>query len=107
MATITSTASSTVTSISLVHPLASLQPDEIIRAREIVLKYNAPNEIRFKVIAVKEPPKEQVVRYHPSFPPNCRVKRVFRSVCASTDADWDVVSWKLNMLGKLPFHHPE
>ena len=80
MATVTSTTSPAVQPISLVHPLASLQPDEIIRARDILVKHNSPNEIRFKVIAVKEPPKEQVVRYRSSIPPNLQ-SRALASLC--------------------------
>ena len=47
--------------IAMIHPLASLRPEEITRARDIVLRHNAGRPILWKIIAVKEPPKAQVV----------------------------------------------
>jgi Cu2+-containing amine oxidase len=54
-------ASSSVRPIDMVHPLASLRPEEVIRARDIVAQYNAGKAILWKIIALKEPPKEQVI----------------------------------------------
>jgi hypothetical protein len=50
---------------TILHPLASLQPDEVTRARDIVSQYNAGKDILWKIISVKEPPKAQVVTYCP------------------------------------------
>jgi Cu2+-containing amine oxidase len=47
--------------IAQVHPLASLGPEEITRARDIVAQYNAGKDITWKIISVKEPNKAQVV----------------------------------------------
>jgi Cu2+-containing amine oxidase len=58
-------ATSSVTPITLVHPLASLRPEEVIRARDIVRQHNAGRQIAWKIIAVKEPPKDQVVKLVP------------------------------------------
>jgi Cu2+-containing amine oxidase len=55
-------AASSLKPTRMVHPLASLRPEEIIRAREIVAKHNAGRDILWKIIALKEPPKAQVVR---------------------------------------------
>lgn len=49
--------------VSVVHPLASLRPEEIIRARDIVAQHNAGRDILWKIISLKEPPKAQVVAY--------------------------------------------
>jgi len=51
----------TIKPIAQVHPLASLRPEEISRARDIVAQYNAGRDITWKIIAVKEPNKAQVV----------------------------------------------
>lgn len=61
MATVLS-ATSSVKPITLVHPLASLRPEEVTRARDIVTQHNANKQILWKIIAVKEPPKDQVVK---------------------------------------------
>jgi Cu2+-containing amine oxidase len=53
---------------TILHPLASLQPDEVIRARDIVSQYNAGKDILWKIISVKEPPKAQVITYCPTRP---------------------------------------
>jgi Cu2+-containing amine oxidase len=54
-------APSSIKPTKLIHPLASLQPEEIIRARDIVAQHNSGRDILWKIIAVKEPPKAQVV----------------------------------------------
>jgi len=56
-------ASSSVKPTQMIHPLASLKPDEILRARDIVANHNAGRDILWKIIALKEPPKAQVVTY--------------------------------------------
>jgi Cu2+-containing amine oxidase len=60
MATVMNTTSS-IKPTKLIHPLASLQPEEITRARDIVIQHNSGRDILWKIIAVKEPPKAQVV----------------------------------------------
>jgi Cu2+-containing amine oxidase len=52
-----------VTPVTIVHPLASIRPDEVTRAREIVAQHNVGKHILWKIIAVKEPNKEAVVKY--------------------------------------------
>lgn len=54
-------AASSIKPTKLIHPLASLQPEEVIRARDIVAQHNSGRDILWKIIAVKEPPKAQVV----------------------------------------------
>ena len=54
-------ATSSVKPITMVHPLASLQPEEITRARDIVTQHNAGKDILWKIIALKEPPKDRVI----------------------------------------------
>jgi Cu2+-containing amine oxidase len=54
-------ATSSAKSIKRVHPLASLQPEEVTRARNIVAQHNAGEDILWKVIALKEPPKDRVI----------------------------------------------
>ena len=61
MATVLSSAS-TIKPITEVHPLASLRPEEVTRARDIVVQYNPGKDILWKVISLKEPPKDQVVK---------------------------------------------
>ena len=61
MATMMNTAA-TIKPIAQIHPFASLQPEEITRARDIVAQYNAGRDITWKIIAVKEPNKAQVVK---------------------------------------------
>ena len=64
MATVLS-ATESVTPMTILHPLASLRPDEVTRARDIVALHNAGKDIVWKIIAVKEPNKEAVVKYVP------------------------------------------
>jgi Cu2+-containing amine oxidase len=54
---------SSIKPLPMIHPLASLQPEEIIRARDIITQRNPGRQILWKIIAVKEPPKAQVVTY--------------------------------------------
>lgn len=61
MATVMS-ATSSVKPITMIHPLASLQPEEVTRARDIVAEYNAGRDILWKIIALKEPSKDQVIK---------------------------------------------
>ena len=56
-------ASSLRSTIAFVHPLASLRPEEVTRAKDIVAQHNAGQSILWKIIAVKEPNKAQVVEY--------------------------------------------
>lgn len=55
-------AASTVKPITVLHPLASLRPEEVTSARDIVIQHNPGKDILWKVIALKEPPKDQVVK---------------------------------------------
>lgn len=52
--------------VSMIHPLTSLRPEEIVLARDIVAHYNSGKQILWRIIAVKEPPKAQVVPQDPS-----------------------------------------
>jgi Cu2+-containing amine oxidase len=52
---------SVIKPIAQVHPLASLRPEEITRARDIVAQHNGGRDITWKIISVKEPNKAQVV----------------------------------------------
>jgi Cu2+-containing amine oxidase len=54
---------SAVKAVSVVHPLASLRPEEVTAARDIVAQHNTGKEIVWKIIAVKEPCKALVVEY--------------------------------------------
>jgi Cu2+-containing amine oxidase len=56
-------AADNVTPMTLLHPLASLQPEEVTRARDIITQHNGGKTILWKIIAVKEPNKEAVVKY--------------------------------------------
>ena len=62
MTTIMNPASS-IKPTPIVHPLSSLQPEEVLRARNLVAAYNNNKPILWKVIAVKEPNKAEVVAY--------------------------------------------
>jgi Cu2+-containing amine oxidase len=55
--------SSSVKPTSVLHPLTSLQPTEILRAREILVLHNGGKDIAWKIIALKEPNKAKVVTY--------------------------------------------
>jgi Cu2+-containing amine oxidase len=55
-------ATSSAKPTTMLHPLASLRSEEVTRARDIVARYNAGKQILWKIIAVKEPPKAQVVK---------------------------------------------
>lgn len=73
-------ATSSVKPITVVHPLASLRPEEVTRARDIVSQHNVGRQILWKIIALKEPPKAQVIKCVP-----------FKILCLS------VVSLRLNI----------
>jgi Cu2+-containing amine oxidase len=62
MATVLS-ATDNITPVTILHPLASLQPEEVTRARDLVTKHNGDKKILWKIISVKEPNKEAVVKY--------------------------------------------
>jgi Cu2+-containing amine oxidase len=64
MATVMNTTSS-IKPTKPIHPLASLQPEEVTRARDIIVQHNSGRDILWKIIAVKEPPKSQVVTCFP------------------------------------------
>jgi len=90
MTTVLSATESVITPMTVVHPLASLRPQEVTRARDIVALHNAGKDILWKIITVKEPNKEAVVKFLPfSF-----VK------CVLIHS----VSLRLNMLDEWPFH---
>ncbi|EFW21060.1 hypothetical protein D8B26_002679 [Coccidioides posadasii str. Silveira] len=46
-----------------VHPLLTLQPSEVRRASKIVKDKFAGRHVLFRIIAVKEPPKDEVVQF--------------------------------------------
>jgi Cu2+-containing amine oxidase len=62
MAEVVSNANSSLKLLEIVHPLASLRPEEVICARDIVARHNAGKQILWKIIAIKEPLKAQVVK---------------------------------------------
>ena len=87
-------ADSTVKPIMIVHPLASLRPEEVTRARDIVAQYNPGRPILWKIIALKEPPKAQVIEYPLPFL-RCTVRYLIEAFS------------RLNMLVFLQYRHLE
>lgn len=50
-------------SIPQIHPLASLQPHELVLISRVVKEYNPSKVLAFRRVLLREPPKEVVVPY--------------------------------------------